>query len=156
MEGLRSPLLIALQEALEPAFPSLLATDRAGVTPAPSSGRRPQVDVQFDVPRGGEVRVAAQLWAWEDFRFAVSARYPSEDRSPEARQAIAHVAACGFENWKNRWLWRSLPLGQELLESPELAYRLLEWAKESFGKIAASGVLVLAAEPLPPESGEED
>lgn len=154
MEGLRSPLLVAVQEAFEPAFPTLAASERAGVTPT-SNGKRPQVDVQFHVPRAGEVRAAAQLWAWEDFRFAVSARYPSEDRSAEARHAIAHLAASGFENWKNRWLWRSLPLDQELLESSELADRLLEWAKESFGQIAGSGILVLAAQPLPPESDDQ-
>lgn len=155
MEGLRSPLLVALQEALEPAFPRLAPGDRADVTPAPSHGRRPQVDVQFYVPRGGEVRAAAQLWAYEDFRFAASVRYPSDDRSAHARQAIAHLAGVGFENWKDRWLWRSTPLDQELLESPDLADRLLAWGRETFEQIAVSGVLTLDVEPLSPADEDE-
>ena len=91
MEGLRTPLLISLQEALNPAIPSLAAGERA------TQRRRRQrataaVDVESTCPRrrragGGE------LWAWKDFRFGVSARYPSDDRSAEARQAIAHLAA---------------------------------------------------------------
>lgn len=155
MEGLRNPLLAAFQEALEPAFPNLDASERAAVTEAPSNGRKPQVDVQFFIPRGGEIRAAAQLWAWEDFRFAVSARYPADDRSDEARNAIAQLAAHGFENWKDRWLWRSLPLNQQLLECPDLGDQLLRWARETFGQIAASRIFVLEAEPLPLDAGDD-
>jgi hypothetical protein len=154
MEGLRSPLLMALQEALEPAFPRLERDERASVTPAPSNGRSPQVNVEFFVPHGGEMRASAQLWAWEDFRFAVSARYPAEDRSAQAKEAIARLATSGFENWKNRWLWRSLPLGDGLLESSELEDKLLTWSRESFDQIAESRIFVLDVEPLPPEDDE--
>jgi hypothetical protein len=110
--------------------------------------------VEFFVPRGGEMRASAQLWAWEDFRFAVSVRYPAEDRSADAKEAIARLATAGFDNWKNRWLWRSLPLADRLLESPELEDRILNWARESFDQIAASRIFLLDIEPLPPE-GEE-
>lgn len=156
MENLRYPLLLALQEALEPSFPSLERDERASVAPAPSRGQRPQVDVQFFVPRGDEMHVAAQLWAWEDFRFAVSARYPSEDRSPEAKEAIATLARARFENWNDRWLWRSRPLSDELLARPDLPDELLTWARESFDHIAASGILRLAAAPLPPEAEDDE
>jgi hypothetical protein len=154
MEGLREPLLVGLQEALEPAFPHLGRDSRASVAPAPSNGRNPQVNVEFFVPRGGEMRASAQLWAWEDFRFAVSVRYPAEDRSADAKEAIARLATAGFDNWKNRWLWRSLPLADRLLESPELEDSILNWARESFDQIAASRIFLLDIEPLPPE-GEE-
>lgn len=154
MEGLREPLLAGLQESLEPAFPHLEREARANVAPAPSNGRNPQVNVEFFVPRDGQMLVSAQLWAWEDFRFAVSARYPAEDRSPQAKEAIARLAAAGFENWKNRWLWRSLPLDDGLLESAELEDRLLNWSRESFDQIAESRIFVLDVEPLPLERDE--
>lgn len=155
MEGLRAPLLVALQEALEPAFPDLDLVGRAAVSPTPSNGRKPQVDVQFFVPRGGEMRISAQLWAWEDFRFAVSARYPSDDRSTQAKAAISQLAGSGFENFKNRWLWRSRPLDDKLLDSPNLADELLTWARESFDQIAKSRIFDFDVIPLPPEGMEE-
>ena len=99
------------------------------------------------VPAGGQARASAQLWAWEDFRFSVSARYPAHDRSPEAKQALSQLASAGFWNWKNRWLWRSMPLDDDMLGSSELADRLLEWARESFAMIAASGLFLLEAAP---------
>lgn len=152
MDGLRAPLLAGLQEALASVLPHLAASDRAYATPT-SNGRRPQVDVQFAIPRGGDVRAAAQLWAWEDFRFAVSARYPADDRSEGARTAVADLARGGFDNWKNRWLWRSRRLDQELLTAPDLAERLLEWARETFDMIATSGILSVDVTPV---ASEED
>jgi hypothetical protein len=160
MQGMRPSLLAGLQEALGPVFPDLAPAARASAADTPTAGRRPQVDVNFFVPRGdeergGEERVAAQLWAWEDFRFTVSVRYPADDRSQGARVALASLDAAGFVNWKNSWLWRSLPLDDELLASPALTDRLLEWAKESFDLIAASGVLGFDVLPLAPAAEDE-
>lgn len=148
MQGMSPSLLAGLQEALEPLFPDLAPEARASAAETPTAGRRPQVDVNFFIPSGGEERAAAQLWAWLDFRFTVSVRYPADDRSQAAKAALASLDAAGFENYKNRWLWRSLPLDDELLASPALTDRLLEWAKESFDLIAATGVLGFDVLPL--------
>lgn len=155
MQSMRPSLLAAFQEALAPVFPDLEPEARASAADTPTAGRRPQVDVNLRVPHDGEFRVAAQLWAWEDFRFVVSVRYPADDRSQPAREALATLDAARFENYKNRGLWRSLPLDDELLASPVLTDRLLEWARESFDLIASSGVLSLDVLPLPTATDDD-
>ncbi|MFN2470581.1 MAG: hypothetical protein ABR583_06255, partial [Gaiellaceae bacterium] len=155
MEDLRYPLLYALREALEPAFPELQRDARGELAGPVNAGRRPEVTVGFLVPAGGEMRVWAQLWAWQDFRFVVSARYPSDDRSPEAKEAISALARTHFDNWKDSALWRALPLDDDFLARPNLPDDLVVWAKEAFEQIAVSGVLSLAAAPLVAEADDE-
>jgi hypothetical protein len=155
MQGMRPSLLAGLQEALEPVFPDLAPEDRASAADTPTAGRRPQVDVNFFIPSGGEARLAAQLWAWEDFRFTVSVRYPADNRSEAAKAALASLDAAGFANWENSWLWRSLPLDDELLANTGLTDRLLEWARETFDLIAATGVLSFDVVPLASADDDE-
>jgi hypothetical protein len=157
MQGMRPSLLAGRQEALTPVFPNLPPEERASAAATPTAGRRPQVDVNFFIPAGDPAeRAAAQLWAWEDFRFTVSVRYPADDRSQAARAALESLDAAGFANWRNSWLWRSLPLDDDLLESPDLTDQLLDWAKETFDLVAASGVLSFDAAPLTPAPDEDE
>lgn len=146
-ESLRNPLLEALRDVLQLARPERPRWELASASDAIPDGRRPQIDLEYTVPAGGDVSVVSQLWAWEDFRFAVSVKYPANDRTSKARAAIAYLARVDFGNWKNLWLWRSMPLHEELLKSDGLVETLLEWAREGFAHIVESGILE-----LPPDS----
>lgn len=148
-DSLRYPLLEALRDALQQGDPSKLREDLADVGPGPTSGRRPEIDLRYLIPRSGPVHVQAQLWAWEDFRFVVSARYPLHDRSSEVAAAIARLARAGFDNYKSWWLWKSLALEDGLIESPELIDHLLHWGRARFEEIAHSGILNHPVEPIP-------
>ena len=163
VDSVRRPLLDALHHALaatadgrQPAELAAFRTrgKKAQRVVVPRFGK---VVVGFRVPAHGPERFWAGLWGWAEPRFMVEIPYPKPDagRADARAAALAALHDAGFESWRNRILTRYLPLTDELLRSRELEDTVVDFARASFGSIVESGVLGLAAEPLP-ETEDDD
>ena len=161
VDKIRMPLLDTLRDEL--ASEGQGAKEREGLarfftygkvkrTVTPRLGK---VVVEFRIPADGKKRLWAGVWGWGDPRFIVEIPFPKmASESDRALTAVAELKKGGFESWHDQILTRYLGLTPELLSAPDLEEQVVSFAKESFRRIAASGILNL--EPGEEEPLEED
>ncbi len=164
VDSVRLPLLDALRLVLtgdpDPDSPvRLSAADFAtrGKAQKAVTPRLGTIRLDFRIPAGSsDERLTAGLWGWGDPRFMVAVPFPSNTVDIGRRAvAVSALMLHGFDNWKDRWLTRYLPLSRALLgDADKLTGGVVQFASKSFAIVAQSGILAL--EPATPSSDDEE
>lgn len=140
---------LAAAAAADPALPATASEATFGKGARAVTPRFGKVVVGYQVPAElpGE-RLWMGVWGWGEPRCVVELPYPAVQGGEGERRAaaVAALREAGFESWRDKILSRYLPLGEEILSSPDLARRVLSFAGESFRFVAESGVYALASE----------
>lgn len=157
VDTLRRASLEALNRELgaaagsDPTLPRAATEVSFGKSGRVVSPRFGKIVVGYQIPadRPGE-RLWIGLWGWSEPRFMVEVPYPAQSADLERRaETIEALLTAGFESWRDRLLTRYLTLDEYLLSSPALETSVLDFAAESFGILARSGVFDLASVPVP-------
>ena len=161
VDSVQQPLLEVLLSALHAVKPE---TTRAALADFATRGKiekrvltkLTKVMVEFCVPAGGPVRVAAGMHAgYGQPLFAVELR-SAVPEGAKGDAASRVLIGGGFEEWRPRWLWRPMPLPDELIASTDLQQSAIEFCRDSFEVIARSGVLDLEVSVASPPDDEEE
>jgi hypothetical protein len=139
----RQPILQALQDVLGGDNSASLLWPKGGRLSYAKDGR---IDIPLCVPAKGELRLRAGIHGFEppmsSFHVRLEphqrwkAKFPSMSKAAQA--SVGSLVAGGFDR---DWMSTHLPLTPELVGSPDLETRVVEWAHAQFGTISESGIL---------------
>ena len=149
LDSLRMPLQAQLKEALRTRGKHLSVSFYVRGKKARAVFPSLQMmQVHFEVPERGEVRISAGLWAWDGLHFEVKTRFPKDLADSSAAAAVAKLRELGYIPWRQRVLSRFLPLDEATLRSEMLQEDVVAWSRKRFDEVVDSGILEHAPEGL--------